>query len=245
MVQLRGETQMDNDRILLSVKRYKQHPSECAVAAISSVANFYDANLDYSKVREMLTEEQKSEGLYTSEAARLLNKLGFSRVSVVTADLCMVDFSWANFNSAKLLEKLALMIQFYKKRKDKMNVDYVQDMVSWLEAKDCENQLIIDNDWQKYIRRHLNIGRPVVASLNWTSTFKRKKSSDAANPDITGASEEHAVVVRGYDNKGVFVVDSHHQCYTGRLTKYHKGYYKLPWSKFLTNIASGDLILVS
>jgi hypothetical protein len=55
----------------------------------------------------------------------------------------------------------------------------------------------------------------------------------ARDRDIKGEILEHAVVLRGYDDKGLFVVDSEEQ-----------RYYKLSWHDFLLNVSSGDLILV-
>ena len=47
---------------------------------------------------------------------------------------------------------------------------------------------------------------------------------------------EHAVVIRGYDSKGLFIVDSD--------SSNEVGYYKLTWNKFLLSVQTGDLLLV-
>ena len=115
---------------------------------------------------------------------------------------------------------------------------YVDDLKEWLEEPDFNNKLVIDTDFAKHIRKSLNKERPIGASVNWHALFKIPKDND-----IKGESEEHALVIRGYDAKGVFVVDSQTHYY-GKLSKYRGGKYKLSWEKFLSNIPSGDLILI-
>jgi len=117
-------------------------------------------------------------------------------------------------------------------------------MIDWLSDEECNNQLIIDWDFAKHIRRGLDSGRPVGASLSWTSFFKMPKDRDGENDPIRGYPDDHAIVLRGYDKDGVFVVDPHYEVYRGRLKRYRNGYYKIPWDKFLVNIPQGDLIII-
>lgn len=238
---------MSNDeRVLLHINRFAQQPSECAIAAVSSLANYYDPSIQYSDVRLMLSPRKRAAGMFTSQSGRLLNNLGFKRVNIVTADLSMVDFSWADLPKDKIIEKLDQTKRYYARKGETYSEKWVADMLKWLSDESCENELIIDNDWCKYIKRHLNYSRPVGASVNWTATFKKTKyTTGNVAKDIGGESVEHCILVRGYDSKGVFVVDSHHRNYKGRWLKYSKGYYKLPWSRFLTNMPYGDLFWVS
>jgi hypothetical protein len=240
------------NRVLLRVRRFKQRPGECAVAAASSLANFYDESVNYNTVRKTALEMCPNlpyEGMYTSQQARLLNILGYMQVSIVTADLDFVDFSWATLDKESIIQRLKKMRTHYR-RKSKTNTDwnnyyeYAKDMIKWLEDPSCDNQLIIDHDFPKYIRRYLDLGRPVAAAVNWTSLFKRSKGNPREDGDIKGEAEDHALIVRGYDDEGVFVVDSHTSEYKGGLAKFANGYYKIRWEKFLVNIPAGDLILV-
>lgn len=231
------------DRVLLSIPRWRQRPSECAIAAVTSVANFFGKKVTYPEVRKLIDKEIRKEGLYSSQQAVLLNQLGFANVTIVTADLNYFDFSWNHLTPQKMIEKIKKSIRYYARR-DKDKSDYLRGILGWLQTENCNNQLKIDNDWPKYIRSHLNAGYPVLAGFNWTSTFRRRKSGGVM-ADITGETEAHAVILRGYNEKNVFIVDSHHRNYRGKLEKYHNGYYKLPWSQYLVNAAEGDLILVS
>ena len=226
-------------KIILNVQRFKQHPSECAIAAVSSIAQFYDKGVDYSEVRKLLPPRKRQGGLYTSQQARLLNELGFYKVSIVTADQDVVDFSWSKLNKHQIIDKLRKMRCYFGKARKYNFKEYVHDILVWLEDENYDNNLIINNDYPKYIKRSLKYGRPVAASINWTTAFQYAKGGG----DIKGSEEHHAVVVRGCDDSGVFLVDSHHQKYRGRLQKYKSGYYKWSWNKFLTNMGQGDLIL--
>jgi len=232
------------NRILLSVKRFRQFPSECAIAAASSLANFFDPEVMYKDVRELVSKKMRSEGLETSEQARLLNQLGFESITIVTADLNLIDFGWAKYTKKSIIRRMKMLRAHYRRQKDRDLVEYVDDMVNWLEDDRYDNNLVIDYEFKKHIRKQLNRGVPVGAAVNWTSLFKFSKGDRRQNGDIEGEPEDHAIVLRGCDDKGVFVVDSHHKHYTGKRAKYKNGYYKLPWDKFLVNIPSGDLILL-
>lgn len=232
------------DRILLSVKRFKQRPSECAIAAASSLANFFDSNITYNEVRNMVSKKLQRNGLETSQEARLLNQLGFEAVTIVTADLNLVDFGWSRYTKKSIIRRMMMLRAHYRRTKEKDLVEYVDDMIDWLGDDRYDNNIIIDYEFKKHIRKQLARGVPVGAAVNWTSLFKFSKGDRRQNGDIKGEVENHAIVLRGCDDKGVFVVDSHYEYYTGKRAKYRNGYYKLPWDKFLVNIPGGDLILL-
>jgi len=232
------------NRVLLNVRRFKQKPAECGIAAISSIANYYDSTLQYKQIRQLLKARDRASGTYTSQQARLLNQLGFTDVSIVTADLTLIDFSWKKLGKKRIINKLKDLASYYGRCKEPELKFYVSDMMEWLSDEECNNRLVIDYDFAKHIRKGLDAGRPVGAAIAWTSLFQRSKGREGWNDDIRGVPDDHAIVLRGYDDEGVFVVDSHYECYKGKLKKYHNGYYKVTWEKFLVNIPRGDLIIV-
>jgi len=233
-------------RVLLPVKRWRQRPAECGIAAASALASFYDDSVTYKKAREMITPARRKRGLWTSQQARLLNQLGCGKVTIITADLELIDYSWVGFSKEELIGKLKKLRAHYGRKRDKVAKMWVNDFIEWLEDESCDNQLIISQDFPYYIKRDLSNGRPVGASFNWTSLHKFSKSKEKKKPngDIGGESEEHAVVIRGYDEKGVFIVDSHSQYYKGKRARFKNGYYKVSWERFLVNAPYGDLLLV-
>ncbi len=247
---------MTQNRILLSVNRFKQQGPECGIAAVASLANFYDSDIAYVDIRKLIRVKDKKDGVWTSQQARMLNQLGFSRVTIISADLDIMDFSWEKLSKRGKIRKLETVRAYYGRRKRQALIsserkfyynkwNCVHDLINWLKDKNYDNRLVIDNNFGKYIRRSLNNGRPLGASIDWTSTFKVEKTpAKGKHADITGETEDHAFVIRGYDNDGVFIVDSHVGHYRGKLRKYNKGYYKLSWERLFINIPAGDLLLI-
>jgi hypothetical protein len=246
---------MAQKKVLLSIKRFKQKEGECSVCAASSIANYYDKALSYKNVRQLIPIRRRKSGLYTSQQAQLLNDLGFEWLTLVTSDTDMVDYSWISLTKKQIIAKLK-KVRTHVRRSighmaphasycmvQKSREECVTDLIEWLESQEYDNNLIIDNDFPKYIRRSLDKGHPVVVSVNVTSMFKLKKGGEA-DSDITGEQEEHSVVIRGYDDKGVFIVDSDHQYLKGDLARYKNGFYKVSWEKLLVNTPGCDLILV-
>lgn len=231
------------NRVLLNVKRYVQKPGECAVASTASIINFFDQEIHYRDLRKMskdlLSDYVEGEGLYTSQQCQLLNAFGFDKVTVVTSDLNLVDFSWNQLSKSKLLGRMKKLSAYYGRSGDPSKC-VVRSMIEWLGDNRYKNRLIVDNDYSKYIRRSLNKGCPVGASVNWTKMFKASKGDITWDGDIKGEEEDHAVVIRGYDQEGLFIVDSNRYCVS---EKFKNGYYKISWEKFLVN-TTGDLILL-
>lgn len=227
------------DRTLLSVKRFDQESDECAIAAIASIANFYDPKITYKDIRDLLPYRERRGGLYTSQQGRLLNLLGFSKVNIITADLNMIDFSWSDMSRRKIINRLKRLLSYHRRIQEDY-AECVEDMLNWLSDKKYDNTLIIDNDFHKHVRRVLSGGRPMGVSLNMTSMLRQMKAAKEEG-DIKGDSEYHAVVLRGYDEKGVFVVDSNPKS-DHYDDEFNRGYYKLTWEKFLINLPGGDLI---
>ena len=105
------------DRVLLNIKRWKQLPSECAVASVASIINYYDPNVEYGDIRKQLKRKERIDGLYTSQQGKLLNKYGFSKVNIVTSDLNLMDFSWARLSKKSLIKKLQKLRLYYNRKK--------------------------------------------------------------------------------------------------------------------------------
>lgn len=249
---------MAQKRVLLSVKKFKQEPNECAICASAAIANYYDRRIVYSDVRKLLPARIRNGGLYTAQQARLLNDLGFECVTVVTSDVDLVDYSWSNLSKGRIVKKLEKLLGHIRRSLSQMQphstyanwqksrAEIVSEMIEWLCLRECDNRLVIDHDFPMYIKRSLDRGHPVGISINATSMFKLKKGGAISDADIKGESEHHAVVIRGYDEKSVFIVDSDFDSSYVRekFAKYGTGRYKISWTKLLANMPSGDVILV-
>ena len=230
----------------LKVKRFIQDPAHCAVASCSTVVNYYNRDVDYEITKDFVYKHVvkepvvKEEGLETGEMGTLLNYMGFNKVTVVSCNLNLFDFSWSRLSRKKLIEKL----NEAKGKIDPDYRDYAKYTLRWLNKLDYDNNIKIDYNFGKYIREFINKGKPVLASFNWHLFFKFPKSDVNNKPnDIKGDWDEHAVVIYGYNDKNVFICDSHDQYYKYSRKKYRKGYYSVSWENLMTIVGFGDLIL--
>jgi hypothetical protein len=224
---------------ILKLQRYFQDPGCCAVAASASVANFYYPKMNYALVSKIAKND--GSGMHTPAIAILLNQLGFTKVTIISADVNQLDFSWKNFTRRKMVGALR------KSVKDAPNKDYKainEQYVEFLANKDCDNNLIIDHRFGDYIRSAIDAGKPVLASFNWNMFFEWTKWNDDGMDDaIKGEAQEHEVAICGYDDHTVSIVDSHHEMYKGKLKRYKNGRYKMPWETLMTVMGYGDLII--
>ena len=229
----------------LKVTRYLQDPSHCAVGVCAAVANFYNRDIDYKYVKKIaykkVNENISEEGLETSEICMLLNYLGFQKITLVTSDFTIVDYMWSEFSKKKMKETLKNSVA---NKEDKEDKNLTKNLYKWYNLKHYDNILKIDYNFGKYIRKHLNKRKPVVITFNWTMFQKYSKENEYGNNDpINGDFTEHAVVANGYDDNGVWVVDSHHQFYKYKRKKYRRGFYKISWENLMTIIGQGDVVL--
>lgn len=221
---------------VLKLKRFRQRPGECATAAAACVANYYNNDIDYRSVRS--ATDPDGNGLYTPEIGILLNKLGFQKVTIVSADIRQLDFQWKKMKKETLIKKLKHSGRWTEwKESSKAYAEFLSN-------ENYDNNLIIDLHFGKYIRKALLAKKPVLASFNWNLFFKFPKWNDYGKRDaFKGSYEEHEVVITGYDTKGVYVLDSHHEMYRGKLAKFKSGKYKIDWETLHTVMGFGDLII--
>jgi len=229
----------------LKVVRYMQDPCCCAVASCATTSNYYNPEIDYKVAKEIaikkITAKVVDEGLESAEIGMLLNKLGFYKVTIVTSALNLIDYTWAGFRKKKMIDILEKSAVAKTDKKEKKDTRYY---IKWLKNKQYDNELVISYDFGKYIRKHLNKKKPVILSFNWTIFQKYVKENEYGLDDpFNGDGVEHAVVANGYDDKGVWIVDSHHQCYKYRRKKYRRGFYKVSWENLMTCMGYGDVFL--
>jgi len=228
-------------KVVLKVHRFHQHSNgTCAVAACSSFANFYDSTIKYKEVCKLLDIEKISkEGMTTPEEGLLLNQLGLNKISIVSADPDYFDFSWIYRSNKLKIERLKKVRAHHRQVNNHELADVADLYIAFLKNPECENNIIIDWDFSKWIRSAIRRGHPVVASINYTSYYKMKKEHNENSDDIKGTPVEHAFVIRGFDDRFIYIVDS-----LGKITETYNGYYKIKWEHFLCNFGTGDLFFV-
>jgi len=231
-----GYLKVKKNRVLLRVKTFCQRNNECALCVIASIAHYYDTKINYESVCKIAPKDAMSDGLWTVEQAMILNKLGFTKVTIVTLNLNIFDFGWNRLSKKGIINRLK-RVQTYMKREERYNEAIMaKKYIKWLSRKDCDNSIIIDSNFVKHIRQQINAYRPVGAKYNSTSLWKYSKGGWQYDRDIKGEAYQHEVVIRGYDENGLSIADSDHS---------GKRYYKIKWFDFLTNVGDdGDLLLV-
>ena len=233
---------LDRRRVLLPVRRFEQKPGECALAAVACFANYFDPNVVYEDIRKMMPYKERKDGLHTAQIVGLLNRLGFTKTTVVSSDIESFDFSWNKLDKRSMIRRLKMVASNYQKDKDTDNANQCWHMANRLADDECDNNLLIDYDFHYHAKMYLRLGTPVITSIEWTKLFRYKKSGSGRRSDVSGHVECHSFVLRGYNDRDVFVADSHIQYYVDDLIKYRKGYYPVRWTDFCS--CAVDLILV-
>ena len=229
----------------IKITHFLQDPAHCAVAAVAAITNFYNPYIDYEYVKKIAYRKISKkifneEGLDSPQICMLLNYLGFNEVSLITSDSSCIDYTWSKYGKRKMKAVLEESISLKKNKYEKI---LVKDLYKWYSLKGYYNNIKIDYNFGKHIRKQLNKKKPIILTFNWTMLFKFVKIGDSGDDPINGEIEAHAVVANGYDKNGVWVVDSHHNYYKYNRKKYRRGFYKISWENLLTVMGEGDVII--
>ena len=230
----------------LKITHYLQDPAHCVVGACAAVANYYNEDIDYEFTKALahkrISKKIGDVGLDAGQACLLLNYLGFYKVTIISSDLTILDFEWEKYGKRKMKEALKYSMSH---KKDKNEREETRSLYKWYTLKGYENIIKIDFNFAKYIRRYLNRKKPVMITFNWNKLFRFPKEGKNGKDDpINGCDESHAVVASGYDDKGVWIVDSHHDYYKYKRKKYRRGFYKISWEELLVCMGEdGDVVV--
>lgn len=224
-----------SSRQVIKVHRFQQRNDECAIASVATIANYYDDSLTYSGIRRLVSSRQRKEGMYSPEQGALLNKLGFSKITIVSYDLELFDYGWNRYTNRGKISRLEKAAKYLRVQGNIGYAKLAEAYITWLSDVNCDNQLVIDNDIATYLKRSIKQERPVGVLMNWTSMYKWTKGSVATGGDIKNYASYHAMVARGFDSNNVYLVDP---------DSYRKpnGLYTMKWSKFLTT--ANELLIV-
>jgi len=217
--------------VITGIKRFEQDPNFCGVATCASLGNFYNSEVTYETAKQFADSSVATEGIFTPEQGLLLNDLGFKTVTIVTADLNIFDFSWQKRSKKWKISRLKRLKKYLTRLGHEETCSLITSYIAFLENS-ATNNVIIDWEFPKYIKKLIRRNIPVGASFNWTSFYRAKKETQNGNHDIRGRDVEHAFVIRGYSNSHIYCIDS------------NEGLYKMKWPDFLLNINRGDLIFI-
>lgn len=225
------------------LKRFVQEPSQCAVAACACIGHFYNKAIDYDNTKTLAISLNsgivRKRGLDSAEIGLLLNTLGFKKVTIISSDLEYLDYSWTKLSKVGLIEELLII----SRKTSHSCSETAKLMVEFLKYQGFQNELIIDHNYGDFIRGTLSNRCPVLLAFDWSLKFKMPKRRGQIVDPISGEREYHVVVGYGYNENGVFVIDSHEKSYKYKLKKFRKGKYMIPWEEMMITMASGDLII--
>lgn len=223
---------------------YPQDPCYCAVASCAVVANYFNPDIDYKcakKIADKMIKNIEEEGLDSGDICRILNRLGFNTVTMVSSDVDIFDYTWEKYGVRKMKN---VMEEAISKKKDIFSRSKLRNIYKWYISLNNTSIIKIDFNFRKYIIKHLNRKKPVMVSLSWTVLMKFPTVGPKGSDPINGEEEIHSVVLNGYDNKGVWIIDSHRDYYKYKRKRHRKGYYKVSWDTLLTCMGStGDILL--
>lgn len=218
----------------LKITHFSQDPGHCAIASCAAVTNYYNSNIDYDYVKNFTHKKitkNTNEGLESSEMCMLLNFLGFKKVTLISSDLMFVDYLWSKYGKRKMI---ASFEESLRTKKDKEERQVIKKLYKWLSQKGYKNFVKIDYHFGRLIRKALKKKIPIIVTFKWTTLMEFPKIGDNKQIDpINGSSEIHAVVANGFDEKGIWIVDSHHEHYKYKRKKYRRGFYKIPWEDLM------------
>jgi hypothetical protein len=161
-----------------------------------------------------------------------MNYLGFGDVTIVSSDLEVVDYAWNNLSRRKITDLVGGCV------KRKNSAHSLKTLLRFLTLEDCgvkyNNNIIVDYDYRRYIQDYIDIGIPVIITFNWNMYFRQPKEDGV---------EYHAVVVNGYDDNKVSIIDSLTE-YKYKLKKYNSGRYTIKWDHLLPVMGgNGDIVI--
>lgn len=218
----------------LNITRFIQDKGHCAIAACAATANYYDSSITYEQTKEIAyskvcqyspRDPKNWPGMEDGDIGILLNHLGFKSVTLICSDLNIVDYSWQKKSKKSIIKELEKTL----KRNSSTRVKALHRFMT----SGYRNRIKVDFQYSDYIRKWINKKRPLVLSYNWNMLFKYRKEKDGKPDPCRGDWDWHSVVVNGYNNKSVRVVDSGVEYYKYELAKYRRGRYCIPWESLL------------
>lgn len=229
----------------IKINRFQQDSAYCTVAAISSIANYFDRDMDYDNIKKAadkyLSANIDKTGLFRGQVCKLFNLVGFKKVTFITSDISIFDYHWSKYNKTNLMMAIKEAMSI---KKNKLEITQLSDIYDWYKNKKYNNVIKIDYEFGRHIRRFIDKGVPVLVTFNWNMFFKFAKchGPDEIDP-FNGESEDHAVVINGYDRKGAWIVDSNNSFCKYSRKKYETGYYRIGWESLFTCMGQGDIVV--
>ena len=230
---------------ILPLKLFEQEHSDCGIASLSAVANYYNPKINYDRVKNMafkLDPAIQNEGTSTGQLGIILNKLNFRKVTIYSSNHEVVDYSWKKKSKDEIKSHLK-DISIYGRLKD-----FREDAFwyyKFLNKRSYDNNLVVTSDFANIIKENIDNYRPVLIDYNWSQIFNKPKVNKNDEPDhIRGSVDYHAVVIVGYSKDKVCIQDSHNNMQkSNKVEPIDNGCYYIKWEHLMVAMGNSDIIV--
>lgn len=190
--------------VILDVPKFKQKigksSGSCGPSSIKQVLYYYGIEKSLKEIMKGMRLFDKGGTSADGSIGDYLLKQGF-KVKIYTFDTRFFDPSWFKLGKKELLKKFrkcATVFRGFKKYTYQGFIDFLNDGGK-IEFKPVSLDII---------KKHLKSGRPLLAGVDDSLLYGVKRSRKTFyDDDIKGKSWEHEVVLAGYKEDKLFVVD--------------------------------------
>ena len=230
---------------ILPLHLFEQEHSDCGIASLSSVVNYYNPKMNYKKVKKMafnFDPRIEDEGTCSGQLGLLCNKFKFKKVTIYSSNHEVIDYGWKKKPKDEIKANLK-EISIYGRRKD------IREDAYWyyrfLNKRAYDNNLIVSSDFANIIKNSIDNYKPVLLDYNWSQIFNKAKVNRNDEPDhIRGDIDYHAVVVVGYSKEKVCIQDSHNNMQkSNKVEPINNGCYYIKWEHLMVAMGNSDIII--
>lgn len=230
---------------ILPLNLFEQNHSDCGIASLSSIANYYNNKINYERIKKVAFKfdpKIEHEGTCSGQLGIIANKLKFKKVTIYSSNHDVVDFSWKKLAKEEIRSRLK-EISIYGRNKE-----FREDAFwyyKFLLKRAYDNRLIVSSDFANIIKENIDSYKPVLIDYNWTQIFNKPKVNKNDEPDyIRGDIDYHAVVIVGYSKEKVCILDSHNNMQkSNKVEPINNGCYYIKWEHLMVAMGNSDIIV--
>lgn len=198
----------------LDVPRYRQPEYECEPTCLKMVMEFLDKKIKFDLkeiIRDTQSELKYKDWDYKIGIAAL--KRGFN-AKIITFSNDLFDPTWAKLSKKKIIEKLKKRLKFVLKyNKRDINEGYIwwwyeSSLKTVIEFLEKSGEVELKPISKELIKGYIKKNIPVIAPLNGSIIYNRKRVYHDKYDDIRGEYFGHCVVISGFRNNKFILTDS-------------------------------------
>ena len=230
---------------ILPLNLFEQEHSDCGIASLSSIANYYNPKINYEKVKKKAFKfdpKIEAEGTCSGQLGIIFNKFKFRKVTIYSSNHDVVDFSWQKLKKEEIRSKLKDISMYGKNKEFREDAFWYY---KFLLKRSYDNNLVVTSDFARIIKENIDSYRPVLIDYNWSQIFNSPKLNRQHEPDyIKGDIDYHAVTVVGYSKEKVCIQDSHNNMQkSNKVQPIDNGCYYVKWDHLMVAMGNSDIIV--